>query len=170
MSKIDPRVLKEFATTERHHEVLDVVIQEGSANKASKVLGCSRRVIDKMLRRLEATAASQGVAPHRDLTHQTAEGFEAKRISTAYKEDGSQALQWVIQEKAKGLNKDKIVEAIEGFEWKPAPKIKAAKGHDSELLTLYTDGRLATPIPALSAQFPNKQQDEDDERRNPQRN
>jgi len=138
VSKIDPRVLKEFATTDRHHEVLDVVIQEGSANKASKVLGCSRRVIDKMLRRLEATAASQGVAPHRDLTHQTAEGFEAKRISTAYKEDGSQALQWVIQEKAKGLNKDQIVEAIEGFEWKPAPKIKAAKGHDSELLTLYT--------------------------------
>ena len=138
MSKIDPRVLKEFATTERHHQVLDAVIELGSANKASKKLDCSRRTVDVMLRRLEKYAATQGIAPHRDLTHQTAEGFEAKRISTAYKEDGSQALQWVIQERAKGLSRDQIVDAIEGFEWKPAPKIKAAKGHDSELLTLYT--------------------------------
>jgi hypothetical protein len=138
VSKIDPRVLKEFATTERHHEVLDAVIELGSANKASKKLDCSRRTVDVMLRRLEKYAATQGIAPHRDLTHQTAEGFEAKRISTAYKEDGSQALQWVIQERAKGLSRDQIVDAIEGFEWKPAPKIKAAKGHDSELLTLYT--------------------------------
>jgi hypothetical protein len=138
MDKIDPRVLKEFATTDRHHEVLDVVIETGSANKAARKLGCNRRSVDRLLKSLEAKAASQGVAPHRDLVHQTAEGFEAKRISTAYKEDGSQALQWVIQERARGLNKDQIVEAIEGFEWKPAPKIKPPKGHDSELLTLYT--------------------------------
>lgn len=138
MSKIDPRILKEFASTDRHHEVLDAVIEHGSANKAAKHLGCGRRVVDKMLKRIERVAASQGVSPHRDLVHQTAEGFEAKRISTAYKEDGSQALQWVIQERAKGLNKDQIVDAIEGFEWKPAPRIKAPKGHDSELLTLYT--------------------------------
>ena len=115
MSKIDPRVLKEFATTERHHEVLDAVIEFGSANKASKKLKCGRRTIDVMLRRLEKYAATQGIAPHRDLTHQTAEGFEAKRISTAYKEDGSQALQWVIQERAKGLSRDQIVDAIEGL-------------------------------------------------------
>ena len=138
MDKIDPRVLKEFATTDRHHQVLDAVIETGSANKAARKLGCNRRSVDRLLKSLEAKAASQGVAPHRDLVHQTAEGFEAKRISTAYKEDGSQALQCVIQERAKGLNKDQIVDAIEGFEWKPAPKIKPSKGHDSELLTLYT--------------------------------
>ena len=138
MDKIDPRVLKEFATTDRHHEVLDAVIETGSANKAARKLSCNRRSVDRLLKSLEEKAASQGVAPHRDLIHQTAEGFEAKRISTAYKEDGSQALQWVIQERAKGLNKDQIVDAIEGFEWKPAPKIKPPKGHDSELLTLYT--------------------------------
>ena len=118
--------------------MLNAVIECGSNNKASKKLGTSRRNVDIMLKRLEARAAGQGIAPHRDLTHQTAEGFEAKRISTAYKEDGSQALQWVIQEKSKGLNLDQMVQAIEGFEWKPAPKIKAPKGHDSELLTLYT--------------------------------
>jgi hypothetical protein len=117
---------------------LDAVIETGSANKAARKLSCNRRSVDRLLKSLEEKAASQGVAPHRDLVHQTAEGFEAKRISTAYKEDGSQALQWVIQERAKGLNKDQIVDAIEGFEWKPAPKIKPPKGHDSELLTLYT--------------------------------
>lgn len=49
MQKVDPRVLKGFATTDRHHEVLDAVIREGSANKAAKYLGCGRRVIDKIL-------------------------------------------------------------------------------------------------------------------------
>ena len=89
MSKIDPRVLKQFAKTDRHHQVLDAVIELGSNNKAAKKLGCGRRTVDIMLKRLEASASKSGVAPHRDLVHQTAEGFEAKRISTAYKEDGS---------------------------------------------------------------------------------
>ena len=52
VSKIDPRVLKEFATTDRHHQVLDAVIELGSANKASKKLKCGRRGIDVMLKRL----------------------------------------------------------------------------------------------------------------------
>ena len=143
MTKIDPRVLKEFATTERQNEVLDVVIQEGSANKASKVLGCSRRVIDKMLRRLEATAASQGMSPHRDLVHQTAEGFEAKRISTAYKDDGSVALQWVIQEPQKRDMRAKIDAMMEGMKddlkgyIKPTKEPKAV---DSDYLAMYMIG------------------------------
>ena len=115
MDKIDPRVLKEFATKERHHEVLDAVIETGSANKAARKLGCNRRSVDRLLKALEAKAASQGVSPHRDLVHQTAEGFEAKRISTAYKDDGSVALQWVIQEPHKRDMKAKIEAMMEGM-------------------------------------------------------
>jgi len=143
MSKVDPRVLKEFATTDRHHEVLDAVIREGSANKAAKYLGCGRRVIDKMLARLEKKAASQGVSPHRDLTHQTAEGFEAKRISTAYKEDGSVALQWVIQEPEKRSLKAKVDAIAEGLTdnlsnfKKP---VKLPKLVDSDHLAMYMVG------------------------------
>jgi hypothetical protein len=115
VSKIDPRVLKQFAKTERHHQVLDAVINNGSANKASKALGCSRRAVDTMLIRLEKTAASQGVSPHRDLVHQTAEGFDAKRISTAYKDDGSVALQWVIQEPQKHDIREKVQAVVDGL-------------------------------------------------------
>jgi hypothetical protein len=115
VSKIDPRVLKQFAKTERHHQVLDAVINNGSNNKASKALGCSRRAVDTMLMRLEKTAASQGVSPHRDLVHQTAEGFDAKRISTAYKDDGSVALQWVIQEPQKRDIKEKVQAVVDGL-------------------------------------------------------
>ena len=68
-----------------------------------------------MLMRLEKTAASQGVSPHRDLVHQTAEGFDAKRISTAYKDDGSVALQWVIQEPQKRDMKEKVQAVVDGL-------------------------------------------------------
>ncbi len=136
MSKIDPRVLKQFARTERHHQVLDAVIELGSNNKAAKKLGCGRRTVDIMLKRLEASASKSGVAPHRDLVHQTAEGFEAKRISTAYKEDGSVALQWVIQEPEKISMQQRLDAMLEGlkddlsgFKVKTKPPEKVEKDH-----------------------------------------
>lgn len=143
MDKIDPRVLKEFATTNRHHEVLDAVISEGSANKAAKYLGCGRRVVDKMLARLEKKAASHGVSPHRDLVHQTAEGFEAKRISTAYKDDGSVALQWVIQEPEKRDIRAKVEAIVEGLTDELKGFKKAGKSPakvNSDYLAMYMVG------------------------------
>ena len=113
--KVDPRILKEFAETERQHQIIDAVISEGSASKASKVLGINRRSVDKTVIRLESKAASKGVAPHRDLTHQTAAGFETKRVSTAYKEDGSVALQWHIQEPQKQSLKERLALMIDGI-------------------------------------------------------
>ena len=114
-AKVDPRILKEFAETERQHQIIDAVISEGSASKASKVLGINRRSVDKTVIRLESKAASKGVAPHRDLTHQTAAGFETKRVSTAYKEDGSVALQWHIQEPQKQSLKERLALMIDGI-------------------------------------------------------
>jgi len=143
MDKIDPRVLKEFATTDRHHEVLDAVIETGSANKAARKLSCNRRSVDRLLKSLEEKAASQGVAPHRDLVHQTAEGFDAKRISTAYKEDGSVALQWVIQEPHKRDMKAKIDAMMEGMkdDLKGFKKpVKAPSKVNSDYLAMYMIG------------------------------
>ena len=143
MDKIDPRVLKEFATTNRHHEVLDAVIREGSANKAAKYLGCGGRVVDKMLDRLEKKGASHGVSPHRDLVHQTAEGFEAKRISTAYKDDGSVALQWVIQEPEKRDIRAKVEAIVEGLTDELKGFKKAGKSPakvNSDYLAMYMVG------------------------------
>lgn len=115
MASIDPNVLLDFADTDRQQEVLSAVIKHGSNTKAAEVLKCNRRSVDKMIQRLSRRAASQGVAPHRDLIHQTAEGFNAKRISTAYKEDGSVALQWVIQEPDKQSLQQRLNYMLEGL-------------------------------------------------------
>lgn len=140
MAKLDPRVVldSDIQLTERQKEYLNAIIETGSHTKAAKKLGINRRVVDRGMKLIEAKAASVGIAPHRDLTHQTAEGFETKRVSTAYGEHGDVKLQWHIQEKKKGATKEQILEAIDAYEWKPAPKIKTTGKHTSELLTLYT--------------------------------
>ena len=143
MIKADPRTLIEFTTTERQKEVVNAVIKNGSATKAAKELKCDRRTVDKMIVRLEKIAASNGVAPHRDLTHQTAEGFQAKRISTAYKEDGSVALQWVIQEPDKQSLQQRLNYMLEGIKddltgFKKA--VKAPAKVNADYLAMYIIG------------------------------
>jgi hypothetical protein len=117
MDKIDPRTLLQLdiPITDRQRQYLEATIETGSHTKAAAKLGISRRAVDRGIKVVEAKAASVGVAPHRDLTRQTAEGFEAKRISTAYKEDGSVALQWVIQEPHKRDMRAKIEAMLEGL-------------------------------------------------------
>ena len=117
MDKIDPRTLLELdiPKTKTQIEYLKAVIECGTNNKAAKKLGVNRRSVDKSIKAVERKAASVGVAPHRDLTRQTAEGFEAKRISTAYKDDGSVALQWVIQEPHKRDMRAKIEALLDGL-------------------------------------------------------
>ena len=143
MAKMNPSLLLDHTTTDRQREVLSCVIEQGSARKASKVLGCARTNVDRILKTLEENAAKVGVAPHRDLTRQTAEGFEAKRISTAYKEDGTVALQWVIQEPEKKSLKERLAMMIDGVKddlggfKKP---VKEPAKVDSDYLAMYMIG------------------------------
>ena len=141
--KVDPRILKEFAESERQHEIIDAVISAGSASKAANLLGINRRSVDKTVTRLEGKAASKGVAPHRDLTHQTAAGFETKRVSTAYKEDGSVALQWHIQEPQKQSLKERLDLMIEGVKDDLSgfkSPVKAPDKVNSDYLAMYILG------------------------------
>ena len=141
--RVDPAVLEQFATSDRNKEVVQAVMKHGSHSKAADALGCARQTIDRMIIRLEGLAAQNGVAPHRDLTRQTAEGFQAKRISTAYKEDGTVALQWVIQEPEKRSMKQKLDAMLDGLkddlvghkEATPAPEIV-----NSDYLAMYMIG------------------------------
>ena len=80
---LNPETLLPFCTTERQKEILEELKTAPSITQAAKNVNADRRYVHRLLKRLEEKAASQGVAPHRDLTHQTAEGFNAKRISTA---------------------------------------------------------------------------------------
>ena len=93
--KINPELLLEFCKSERQTEVVNAIIASGTVIKAAKLLGINRRSVYRTLNKLEERAASKGVAPHRDLVHQTAEGFDVKRISTAYKGD-EPVLQWTF--------------------------------------------------------------------------
>jgi len=143
MSKISPQELLRFASNDRQIEVIKAVVEHGSNNKASKALGCGRRTIDIMLKRLEARAASKAVAPHKSVDRETMEGFEAKRVSTAYKSDGTVALQWVIQEPEKRDMKAKLDQMIDGIKddlngFKTA--VKPPKKVNSDYLAMYMIG------------------------------
>ena len=143
MSKMSPEELLRFARNDRQVEVIQAVINHGSNNKAAKALGCARRTVDTMLKRLEAKAASKAVAPHKSVNRETMEGFEAKRVSTAYKEDGTVALQWVIQEPEKRSMKQKLDAMLEGMQDDLTgfkDPVKAPKKVNSDYLAMYMMG------------------------------
>nr|BAR35118.1 hypothetical protein [uncultured Mediterranean phage uvMED] len=112
---VNPDVLIPFCTTDRQKEILEELKTAPSISQAARNINSDRRYIQRVIRKLEEKAALKGVAPHRDLTHQTAEGFEAKRISTAYGDDGSVKLQWVIQEPLKRDMRAKIEALLDGL-------------------------------------------------------
>lgn len=140
---LNPVELKPFVKSKAQERTLQAVIDNGSNQKAALAIGLARQTVDITMKRLESYAASQGVASHRDLTHQTAEGFEAKRISTAYKDDGSVALQWVIQEPQKRDIRAKIDAMMEGMRDDLSGFIKPTKGPkhvNSDYLAMYIIG------------------------------
>ena len=112
---INPDTLIPFCTTERQREILEELKTAPSIAQAARNINASRRYVHRVLKRLEEKAASQGVAPHRDVNHRTVEGFNAKRISTAFKEDGTIALQWIIQEPEKRDMRAKIDAMVDGL-------------------------------------------------------
>jgi len=112
---INPDTLIPFCTTERQREILEELKTAPSISQAARNINASRRYVHRVIKRLEEKAASQGVAPHRDVNHRTVEGFNAKRISTAFKEDGSIALQWIIQEPEKRDMRAKIDAMVDGL-------------------------------------------------------
>tara|TARA_R100001440_G_scaffold65434_1_gene86297 strand:- start:4651 stop:5829 length:1179 start_codon:yes stop_codon:yes gene_type:complete len=116
MSRSHWESLLPFCRSEAQERNVKAVIDHGSIVNAAKALGLNRRTVGKSIKIVEKYAASQGISIDRDLTRQTAEGFYAKRISTAYKEDGSVALQWVIQEPERRSIEEKINALLDGIQ------------------------------------------------------
>ena len=143
MAKIDPTILLEFATSDAQRETCKAVMVHGSNTKAATALGKGRRGVDKIMNRLEERAASKAVAPHKSVDRETMAGFEAKRVSTAYKEDGTVALQWVIQEPEKRDMKTKLAHMIDGMQDDLTgfkQPVKAPKKVNSDYLAMYMMG------------------------------
>ena len=104
-----PNDLLEFCTTQRQRDVV-IMRQDGkNHSEIARILNCDRSNVRRSLRAVENRAAAKGFAPSYDLTHTAAPGFVTKRVSTAYSEDGSIALQWHIQEP----EKVKLAEMVE---------------------------------------------------------
>jgi len=141
---IDYEFLRQFCKTENHHKVLDAVIAAGgNQKKAAESLGRAQSGVWQMMSRLEKYAAAAGVAPHRNVDKQVMEGFEAKRVSTAYNNEGEVALQWVIQEPERRSMKEKVDAMMEGLKddltgFRKA--VKAPKIVDADLLACYIIG------------------------------
>jgi len=143
MSKLSASKLISFAATERQAEICQAVINHGSNNKAAKALGLDRRTVDRTLRGIEGRAASKAVAPHRNVDNETMEGFEAKRVSTAFNSDGDIALQWVIQEPLKRSLQEKVEAMMEGMKDDLAgfkKPVKAPKKVNADYLATYIVG------------------------------
>lgn len=130
--------LKKYAT-ERQIEIIEAIEKYGTQAKAARVLGVSQRNVERVLATARRNAAQRGYAPEYDMTHPTADGFNVKGVSTYYDEDGKVRGQWVKTDVDKEARTKLLVERIEAFTWKPAPKLPLKeKKHDSALCTLLT--------------------------------
>ena len=130
--------LKKYAT-ERQREIIEAVEEHGTQAKAAKALGISLRSLERVLARAKKAAAKRGHAPDHDMTHTTPEGYKVKGVSTYYDDEGKVRGQWVKTDEDKQARIDSLLERLEEFSWKPAPKIaKKEKAHDKALCTLLT--------------------------------
>jgi hypothetical protein len=92
---IDPKLL-DYCATDRQREIIQAVLEHGSANKAAKAMGANRRWIDETVLRVKGHAARQGWGPEYDLTHhEIAPGQILRGASTLYGADGQVKVQWV---------------------------------------------------------------------------
>lgn len=130
--------LLEHCTSQLQTDAVEAYIKHNTNAKAAAALGISTDTLKKRIRRARFHAAKAGVAPEAGMTNQTAAGFATKRVSTLYKEDGSIGVQWHIQEQDKAQQLEALAAALDGYEWKPAPRIEHTGEVDEELLTLYT--------------------------------
>lgn len=136
--------LRDFCKTDTQRDVLEAVIASGgNQSAAGKALGKHQASVCEMMGRIERYAAREAVAPHRNVDKQVMEGFEAKRVSTAYNNEGEVALQWVIQEPERRSMREKVEAMMEGLKddltgFRKA--VKAPKIVDADLMAVYIIG------------------------------
>jgi hypothetical protein len=129
--------LKPYCETQTQIEVIESCIKEGSQSKAALALKRNRRNIERTIQRVKLNAAKRGYAPESDLTHPVAQGQFLKGASTLYDDEGNIKQQWVKSQADLQLAED-LLNVLEDFHYKPAPKISAPKKVNQDLCTLYT--------------------------------
>lgn len=136
--EVDPAYL-EYATP-RQREILEAVIEYGSAGAAARALGFNRTYAPKVYADVKKKAARAGYAPDHDFTRPVPDGFVAKGVSTYYNRDGKPTGQWVkasIDQERQAEIMRATVEAL-CLEIKPVPPVAAPAAALDQLCTLYT--------------------------------
>lgn len=106
--------LYQFCTV-RQAEVLKAVEEQGSNNKAAKVLGVSRKTVDAAMKAIKHKAATHGYSPEHDMTKVVPMPYRVKGHSTLYDADGKPKLQWVKTTLDQQVVEEMLKAAIEGF-------------------------------------------------------
>ena len=129
--------LKPFAT-EKQIRFIDAIHENGGVRPAARALGTAKSTITNSINALKIKAAKAGVAPDHDMTHAAAPGFAVSGTSTMYGPDGEIRTQWVKTRQDEEKRLEALMEALDAFEWKPAPVVKKPSLVERDLLTLYT--------------------------------
>jgi hypothetical protein len=133
----------EFCLTERQRQIVELSVKGLTLREIAAEIGGHHANIHKTVQAVKKRAAGRGYSPNDDLTHPTAPGFTTKRVSTAYKEDGTIALQWHIQEPEKIALEEMVAQLTEGLRdelkgvHKPLPKPTKT---DNDLMACYLIG------------------------------
>ena len=129
--------LKEFAT-EKQIRFIDAIHEHGGVRPAARALGTAKSTITNSINSLKVKAARAGVSPQHDMTHAAAPGFAVSGTSTMYGSDGEIKAQWVKTRQDEEKRLEALMEALDAFEWKPAPEVQKPSLVEQDLLTLYT--------------------------------
>ena len=111
---IDPKLL-DYCATDRQREIIQAVLEHGSANKAAKAMGANRRWIDETVLRVKGHAARQGWGPEYDLSHEIAPGQILRGASTLYGADGQVKVQWVKTQADKEAQLQMMADFVESL-------------------------------------------------------
>jgi hypothetical protein len=142
--KINPKMLLPYCNTDKQTRNVKALIKHGTTKGAARALSIDPSNLRKSLRSIEQKASLNAVAPHRDVDHQTMEGFSAKFVTTRYDGDGNVKGQYVRQERDKDDQTqdvlrsfvDGLLEELPGIH-KP---VKAPKTSTEDRLNVYAIG------------------------------
>jgi hypothetical protein len=138
---IDPKLL-DYCATDRQREIIQAVLEHGSANKAAKAMGANRRWIDETVLRVKGHAARQGWGPEYDLNHEIAPGQILRGASTLYGADGQVKVQWVKTQADKEAQLQMLRDAVSAIagDIKPWTRIAAPTINDADLMVVIPVG------------------------------
>jgi len=132
----DP-ILWQFATV-RQIEILEAIDREGSQGKAAKVLGITKRTLEKSLQKLKAKAAQQLASEHDYANKPVPQGYNIRGVSQYIDPEGKLKGQWIKT----GIDDQQRMELLKEFVetlCSDIPKlglIKPPKGTTADLLNV----------------------------------